>query len=176
VRPVGRLRREDGFTLVELLVATVIILVGLTAVASGFQLATSGVAVGRTQTVAAFLAEQRIEQLKAVAVSNYTGPWVAPLTLAAGTTVENCQTTDIGATSTNCQAAAITKTLSYTRTTVIVDNPVRADGTFGPGCTGVTPLVCKQIHVTVTYRPLTSRGDLSQTRRVDVYAVVAPRN
>ena len=154
---------ERGFTLAEVMVATVIILVGLVAVATGFQYATSGVATGRGETVATFLAEQRLESLKSSAIANYTG-------LTAGTTTEFCQTSNIGVTSSNCQSTAIAGTASYQRTTTITDNP------GGTGCTGVVPLVCKRIRVTVTYRPVTSAGDASQTRTVDLFALVAPRN
>jgi prepilin-type N-terminal cleavage/methylation domain-containing protein len=164
---------ERGFTLAEVLVATFIIVVGLVALASGFQFATSGVATGRGETIASFLAEQRLEQLKAIAMSNYYGSpaWAGTLTLQGGsTTTEYCQTSNIGATGTNCQASAISGTASYVRVTRITDNP------GGTGCTGAAPLVCKRIWVNVTYRPVTNRGDLSQTRAVDVYAVVAPRN
>jgi hypothetical protein len=141
--------------------------------ASGFQFATSGVATGRGETIASFLAEQRLEQLKAIAMSNYYGSpaWTGTLTLQGGsTTTEYCQTSNIGATGTNCQASAISGTASYVRVTRITDNP------GGTGCTGAAPLVCKRIWVNVTYRPVTNRGDVSQTRAVDVYAVVAPRN
>ena len=161
---------EAGFTLAELLVATFIIVVGLTAVATGFQAATAGIATGRGETVAIFLAEQRLEQLKAVALVNFNGPWPSGPSLAAGTTTEFCQTSNIGTTGTNCQGSAISGTASYTRTTVIGDNP------GGAGCTGVAPLICKRIRVSVTYRPVTSRGDLSQLRQVDVFSQVAPRN
>ena len=170
------LTNERGFTLVEVLVATFIIVVGLVALASGFQFATSGVATGRGETVASFLAEQRLEQLKSVAMTNYYGPpagpaWTGTLPLQGGsTTTEYCQTSDIGATGTNCQPTAISGTASYVRVTRITDNP------GGTGCTGTSPLVCKRIWVNVTYRPVTNRGDVSQTRAVDVYAVVAPRN
>src|SRR5207245_2754160 len=40
------MRREGGFTLAEVLVATFVIAIGLTAVATGFQYAMSGVATG----------------------------------------------------------------------------------------------------------------------------------
>lgn len=152
---------ERGFTVVEVVIATFIISIGLVAVAIGFQFATSGIAVGRGETIAAFLAEQRLEQLKATAITNYAG-------LVAATTTENCLPSNIGATGVNCQAGAITGAQSYTRVTTITDNP------GGTGCTGGT-MVCKRIQVSVTYRPVTTRGDLSQTRRVDVYTLVAPR-
>jgi prepilin-type N-terminal cleavage/methylation domain-containing protein len=176
------LTQQRGFTLAEVLVAVFVIMVGLVAVATGFQYATSGVATGRGETIATFLAEQRIEQLKTVAMTNYfgapTGPaWAAGASLLGGplatpvTFTEYCQSSNIGATGANCQATAITGTASYTRVTSIVDNP------GGTGCDNSAPaLVCKRIRVTVTYRPVTTRGDVSQTRTVDVYAVVAPRS
>jgi prepilin-type N-terminal cleavage/methylation domain-containing protein len=61
-----------GMTLVEVLVAVFVITIGLVAVATGMQLATSGVAIGQQQTTAVFLLGQRIENVKAFAVS--TGP------------------------------------------------------------------------------------------------------
>jgi len=161
---------EAGFTLAEVLVATLIIVIGLMAVATGFQSGAAGIATGRGETVGVFLAEQRLEQLKAVALVNFNGPWPSGPSLAAGTTTEFCQTSDIGATGANCQSSAISGTTSYTRTTVITDNP------GGSGCTGVAPLICKRIRVSVSYRPVTSGGDLSQLRRVDVFSQVAPRN
>ena len=155
---------QRGFTLAEVLVAVVIIMVGLVAVASGFQYATSGVATGRGETVAIFLAEQRVEQLKTVAMTNYDPPYPG-LSLATGTT-----TTEFCSGST-CQATAITGTTSYTRVTTITDITTDAGR-----CTGVTPLLCKRIRVTVTYRPVTSRGDVSQARTVDLFAIVTPRS
>jgi prepilin-type N-terminal cleavage/methylation domain-containing protein len=61
---------EDGFTLAELLAAVVIISIGLVAVGAGFSMAISGVEVSRQQTTASFLAEQRIEQIKAAALGS----------------------------------------------------------------------------------------------------------
>jgi prepilin-type N-terminal cleavage/methylation domain-containing protein len=160
---------QRGFTLPEVLVAVFVIMVGLVAVATGFQFATSGVATGRGETMATFLAQQRIEQLKTVAMTNYDPPYPG-VSLAAGTTTEYCQTSNIGASSSNCQSTAFSGATSYTRVTTITDNP------GGTGCTGVAPLLCKRIRVSVTYRPVTSQGDLSQTRTVDLYAVVTPRS
>jgi prepilin-type N-terminal cleavage/methylation domain-containing protein len=168
---------QRGFTLAEVLVAVLVIVVGLVAVASGFQYATSGVATGRGETIATFLAEQRIEQLKTVAMTNYDGPWPTGPSLLGGAalatpvvTTEYCQTTNIGGTGSNCQATAVTGTTTYTRVTSIWDNP------GGTGCTGVAPLLCKRILVSITYRPVTNSGDVSQTRTVDLYAVVTPRS
>jgi prepilin-type N-terminal cleavage/methylation domain-containing protein len=152
------MRGARGFTLAEVLVATAILTIGLVAIATGFQYATSGVATGRGETTSVFLAEQRIEQLKALAMTNFTSA-----TLNAGTTTEYCQPTG----TTNCQGTPTTG--SYTRVTTITDVVA------GTGCPA-TPLSCKQVRVQVSYRPVTSSGDLSMQRSVDVFTVLAPRN
>jgi prepilin-type N-terminal cleavage/methylation domain-containing protein len=159
---------ESGFTLPEVLVATFVILVGLVAVATGFQFATAGVATGRGETVAVFLAEQRLEQLKATALADFTN-----VGLNAGTTTENCQATNIGATTSNCQGGAITTAASYTRTTTIVDS---GNATTCGTAPVAPPILCKRVQVRVTFRPVTTRGDVSQLRTVDVFTMLMPRN
>jgi len=64
---------QRGMTIVEVLVAVFIITIGLVAIATGMQIATSGVATGQQQTTAAFLAEQRLEVIKAFALSTGSG-------------------------------------------------------------------------------------------------------
>jgi len=64
------LANQGGFTLAELLAAIVIIGVGLVAVGAGFDTAIQGIETGRQQTTATFLAEQRMEQIKAAALGN----------------------------------------------------------------------------------------------------------
>jgi prepilin-type N-terminal cleavage/methylation domain-containing protein len=150
---------ERGFTLAEVLVAVAILTIGLIAIAAGFQQATSGVATGRGETTAVFLAEQRIEQLKARAVTNFSAA-----ALAAGTTTDYCA----GAAA--CQATPISGP-SYTRATTITDIANAAVA----GCP-VTPLSCKEVLVRVTYRPVTSSGDLSMQRTVEVFTTLGPRS
>lgn len=58
-----------GMTLTEVLVAVFIITVGLTAVAAGMQLATVSINIGQQETTATFLAEERLEDLKAFSLS-----------------------------------------------------------------------------------------------------------
>src|SRR5262249_59131214 len=77
--------QAHGFTLGEVLVATAVITVGLLALITGFEYATSGVAVGGGETAAVFLAEHRIEQLRAQAMVDFSAP-----TLAATTMTEYC--------------------------------------------------------------------------------------
>jgi prepilin-type N-terminal cleavage/methylation domain-containing protein len=62
---------HGGFTLAEVLLATAIVTIGLTAVAAGFHHALSAVEAGRQLTIALFLAEQRIEQVMAMALIDF---------------------------------------------------------------------------------------------------------
>jgi prepilin-type N-terminal cleavage/methylation domain-containing protein len=61
---------QAGFTLAELLAAVFVISLGLVAVGAGFATAIQGVETGRQQTTATFLAEQRMEQVRATALGN----------------------------------------------------------------------------------------------------------
>jgi prepilin-type N-terminal cleavage/methylation domain-containing protein len=143
----GRSRLDDrGFTLGEVLVAALVLAVGLVGITSGFQYATSGVEAGKGETTAAFLAEQRLEWLKALALANWTSA-----TLEAGTTTE-----DYG---------AIADAALYRRVTTITDSPGGACGAH-----------CKLVRVTVFYRPVTAQGQLDQERRLDVVTMLVTRS
>ncbi len=92
------MRKADGFSLVEVLIAAAILAVALLAIASMFPTAHTNVDWSGDQTVAVTLAQQRIETLR-------NQPYIA---LAAGTTTET----------------AIPGYTDYTRTTTIqVDIP-----------------------------------------------------
>lgn len=136
---------ERGFTLAEVLVAAFVLTVGLTAVVTGFQYARGALEAARGETTAAFLAEQRLEHLKAVSLAS----WPAA-DLAAGTTVE--------------EYGSIPGTSAYRRVTSIADSP---GGSCGERC--------KLARVTVFYRPLTASGQLDQERRLDVVTILVSR-
>lgn len=145
-RPVARrFTRERGFTLAEVLVAAFILAIGLVAVATGFQYATSGVETGKGETTATFLAEQKLEQLKALALTDWTNA-----SLSAGTTTEGYGT--------------IASASAYRRVTTITNNP-------GGTCTAN----CKLVQVSVFYKPVTGSSQLNQERQVDVITMVASR-
>ena len=99
-------REQGGFTLAEVLVACAVVSVGLVAVASGFGFGVDGVEAGRQQSTAVFLAEQRIEQAKTLAMK---------------------QTGLVQLTSTNLPATEAYNSISgaptYRRTTTITDTP-----------------------------------------------------
>ena len=147
VRPAIARNTERGFTMIETVMATFILSVGLLAIASGMLYATAGIAAGRGETTAAFLAEQRIEQLKNMALTSWTDP-----ALNAGAVTEAYGT--------------IPNASFYQRVTTITDNP------GGTGCASS----CKRIQVSVSYKPVTSRGTVGEERKVDVYALVVSRS
>lgn len=136
--------------------------IGLMAVAIGFQQAGSGVAGAGGETAAVFLAEQRIEQLRAVAMTDF-----AAASLGAGTTTEHCVAGHVAGSTAACQGGA-SGGPAYTRNTTITDV------TAGVGCPTV-PLSCKQVDVSVSYRPVTSAGQLDQVRSVRLVTVLGPR-
>ena len=136
--------------------------VGLLAVATGFRFATSGVATGGGETAAVFLAEQRIEQLRAHAMIDF-----AAVALNAGTTIEYCGAGRLPAGTPNCQDTEASGA-SYVRRTEIT----HVSG--GVGCPA-SPLWCKEIRVRVSFNPVTSAGALDQPRAVDIVTVLGPR-
>ena len=136
---------EAGFTLAEILVACAIISVGIVAVATGFGIGVDGVEAGRQQSTAVFLAEQRIEQAKELAMRQ-TG--LVQLTVA------NLPATEAYGTITGAPP-------SYRRTTAIIAN---AGGT--PGA---------RVDVVVFYRPVTGRGVLTIERSVSLSIFLANR-
>ena len=135
-----------GFTLVEILIAAAVIGVGLMGVAAGFLHAVGGLESGRQQTTAIFLAEQRIEQLKAGALDNF--PKVSPA---------NYPDEGYGSVSSNGVTVA-----GYRRTVTIVD---------APG--GLAPT--KLVEVTVFYRPVVGFGVLAAERQVRLSVLLTDR-
>ena len=140
-------RDQGGFTLAEVLMAVAVIGLGLLAVMMGFNYATTGTEAGRQQTTALFLAEQRVEAVRSIAVNvaaaNY---WVDPQ-IAEGATTEAYGT--------------IPNAAKYRRVTTITNS--------------LPPINWKRIQVDVFYRPVTERGTLTQERQVTVVAIVSRR-
>ena len=63
---------ERGLTLAEVLVATVIIAAGFLAVLTAFPQAMSGVQTGNEESMATFLAQQKLESLRSAAFNDST--------------------------------------------------------------------------------------------------------
>ena len=145
------MRAASGFSLVEILVATSVLAIGFVAVATGFQYATVSVETGRGETAATFLAEQRLESLRSLALAD----WTSPL-LAAGVTRE--------------AYGSIPNAPGYRRDTAI-------DNYGGDDCTDAasTAVTCKRVRVTVHYRSVAGAGGIQGERRVDLLTVLVVR-
>jgi prepilin-type N-terminal cleavage/methylation domain-containing protein len=142
---------KGGFTLAEIMVACAIISVGLVAVATGFGFGVDGVEAGRQQSTAVFLAEQRIEQAKELAMRQ-TG--LVQLTVA------NLPATEAYGSITGAPP-------SYRRTTTIT--------TYVAGAPVGSTFDGKQVDVVVFYRPVTGRGVLATERSVSLSIFLAAR-
>jgi len=144
--PRRRAARERGFTLVEIIVAAAVIGVGLVGVVAGFLHAVGGLEAGRQQTTAVFLAEQRMEHLKAAALAD-----LRQVTAAC------CPDEGYGSITSDGQAMP-----GYRRTVTIID---------APG--GLTDT--KLVDVDVFYRPVVGFGVLASERSVRLSALLAAR-
>ena len=136
---------QAGFTLAEIMVACAVISVGLVAVATGFGLGVDGVEAGRQQSTAVFLAEQRIEQAKELALRQ--------------TGLVQLNTTNLPLTEGYGTIAGAPP--RYRRTTTITSNPGGLQGA--------------RVDVTVFYRPVTGRGVLTTERSVSLSIFLASR-
>ena len=138
---------QRGMTLAEVLVAVVIIMIALLALLSGIPVASYGIQEGNQLTTATFLANQRLEQVKAASWTDQ--PAVDTVGVSASATAAPVA----GATTTvpdeNPVAAPYTQ---YTRQVRITDCSA------GAGCGGIIDAGMRQVTVTVSYQPMTGVG------------------
>lgn len=137
---------ESGFTLVEVIVAAAVIGLGLVGVVAGFLAGVGGLEAGRQQTTATFLAEQRMEQLKARALASFPDVTTASYPAEAYGSIMNNGYRMPG----------------YRRTVTIVDAPAALADT-------------KLVEVGVFYRPVMGFGVLATEREVRLSALLAAR-
>ena len=136
----GAVRSTAGFTVAELLAAIFVIAVGLVAVGAGFATAIQGVETGRQQTTATFLAEQRMEQIRATALGD-------PLVACMGFT-------NITSACFPAQAyGTIASAPGYRSTVTITDYTVAGN------------VVRKRVDVEVFYQPIVAWGVLVTAER-----------
>lgn len=147
---------DGGFTLAEILTATAIIAVGLVATAVALQHGISGIELGRGESTATFLAEHTLEELKGLALVDWTNARLQP-----GTTTEYCQLS----TTIVCTATAPATAASFRRTITVVD------GVGGP-CSAH----CKTVSISVVFRALSGIGQFHQQRRVDIATMFVARS
>jgi prepilin-type N-terminal cleavage/methylation domain-containing protein len=143
---------HSGFTLAEVMVAMAIVAVGLVATSAALQYGLSGIETGRGESAAVFLVEQKLEELKGIALVAWSDTALQP-----GTTTEYCHTSG-GDCSATMTAGSLRRTTTVTQ-----------------GTGGVCTAACKMVSVSVLYRPLTALGQLDQERRVDIRAMFVSR-
>jgi prepilin-type N-terminal cleavage/methylation domain-containing protein len=150
---IRRLVPDAGFTLAEVLTATTIVAIGLVAAAVAFQHAISGIETGRGESIATFLAEQKVEELRGVALVDWAAAALAP-----STTTEYCRPSGDRCTVTPAPGA-------YRRATTVADSPA-----------GTCPSTrCKMVRVVVFFRSITGESQLDQERRIDITTMFASR-
>jgi prepilin-type N-terminal cleavage/methylation domain-containing protein len=149
LKGIRRAGGQAGFTLAELLAAVFVISLGLVAVGAGFATAIQGVETSRQQTTATFLAEQRMEQVRAAALGNSL---VACMGFANVTGV--CFATQA--------YGAIPNAPDYRSTVTITDYIVNG------------AVARKRVDVEVFYRPIVAWGvQLSAERSVRLSTLIA---
>jgi type II secretory pathway pseudopilin PulG len=146
---------EAGFTLVEIIVACGVIGTGLVAASYGFTTGVQGVETGRQQTTALFLAEQRMDQVKAAAL-RATEPPLGYVTAA------NFPNEGYG---------AITPTAAFPkfRRTVTITPYTGPAGGLPVGTQGI------RVDVSVFYRQITAAGVPTTERQVQLSTFLASR-
>jgi prepilin-type N-terminal cleavage/methylation domain-containing protein len=160
------LGNDRGITLVEILIATVIISIGLVGLAIVIPLSSYGLHEGSSLSTATFLAEQRLEEVRNAtwtatpAANDCLG--VGPTAAATSTTCARPAVgTQVACTSgTACTTypdeASVTGYPAYSRTVRITDCGVTA-------CASVTNNKMRLVRVTVTYRPISGVGGSAST-------------
>lgn len=143
---------QAGFTVVEVLMAMTVIIVGLLGTVAGFQHAFTGIETGRGESAATFLVEHKLEELKALALLDWANPALQP-----GTVTEYCHP----AAAPGCSAMPHVASL---RRTATISNAVGACSTR-----------CKVVTISVFYRAVTAVGQLDQERRVDASTMFVSR-
>lgn len=132
-----RFQPEGGFTIAEILAATGVLMIGMVALLTSMTYGVSGMDQGRKSTTASFLAEQRLEQIKAFSLSTVAGQGWVNLTAA------------------NFPAEAYGTIAGYTeyRRTVTITDIADPDGIVRT----------KQVAVQVFFRPVAGAGLTQET-------------
>jgi prepilin-type N-terminal cleavage/methylation domain-containing protein len=141
------LRQEGGFSLIEVLIACAIISTGLFFVMYGLSMGIQGVETGRQQSTAIFLAQQRMDQVK-----------------AASQNADDLASVNAGAFPAEAYGAiigpgAIAGALNFRRT-------VNLTFYVGPAAGLPQDLKAVRIDVDVFYRPIMADGVLTTERSV----------
>lgn len=143
---------DDGFTLVEILAATALIGIALVAMSAAVQHGLSGIEIGRGASVAVFLLEDKLEELRALSLVDWDNDALVP-----GTTTDYCQPSGV-----TCSPMPAPGAFKRTTTVSAAESSPCAPR-------------CKLVTVSVFYRPITPLGQLDIERRVDAGAMFVLR-
>jgi Tfp pilus assembly protein PilV len=127
-----RVRGRDGFSFIEALLAVAVIGLGLLAVSSLFPTGYSNITYGGRTTTALALAQQKLEQLKAIAESTALDKGFDGINTSPGRCPANSETV----------ADPVVPTVIYTRTCTL---------TTDAGATGTLLGDLKRVRVSVTW-------------------------
>jgi len=144
---------QQGITIVELVIAIVIIGVGLVALSSAIPIAAYGIQEGNQLSTATFLANQQLEQVrnrKWCATCGAAGAAVDTLGLSASGTA--APVGDGGAVTFPDESPIAAPYGGYSRAVRI------SSCSLAPGCSGILDAGLRQVTVTVTYQPMTGIG------------------
>lgn len=137
----------SGFTLIDVIVAAAVIALGLLGLVAGVLQGVGGLEAGHQQTTAVFLAEQRMEELKAGALNRFSN-----------VTTERYPSEGYGGVSSDGGQAIP----GYRRTVAITDMP-----------SGLA--AAKLVEIDVFYRPVVGFGVLASERSVRLSALLTDR-
>ncbi len=163
-----RRRDQFGFTLAEIMVAVAIILIGLVAVIQWFPFGTQGMDTGKRQSTAVFLAEQKLEQIKAFSLSAAAGQGFLTVTPPGGACF------NAGNPCANDGVNAIPGYPEYSRTVTVqcvVTQP--APPVVNAACPATA--TARLVRVQVGYQRVTTTGVFAGATQVDFATMIVCR-
>jgi hypothetical protein len=163
----ARLANERGITVAEVLIAAAILGLGLAALMGVVPVASYGIQDGNQTSTGTFLAQQRLEQVRAAAWTA-TSDCVGLSPDAASPPAPSGSTCGGATTPTFPDEAAVAGFAQYARSVRITDCGVTP-------CGLVTHAAMRLVTVTVTYRPLSAAGGSNANTSVTLEWLVAQR-
>ncbi len=162
-----QMRNQAGMSLVEVLVASSVVAVGLSGLLSAVPLAAYGIHEGQNLSTATFLANQRLEEVRNAQWTQ--SPVADSLGVSASSTAAPV-TAGVGVTFPD-EAPMAAPYAGYTRTVRITDCGV------GLGCGGIIDSGMRQVVVSVSYTPVTGTGQAAAgtTKAATVGLIMAQR-
>ena len=159
-RQAGRWQRavrdQRGFTVAELLAASVVIGIALLALLQTIPLSAYGIQEGSQQSTAVFLANERMEQVKNAQWADVPYPYTPPSPPVDNVGVSASATAAPvnagGFTTFPDENPVAAPYAGYTRQVRIIDCSI------APGCGGLQKPDMRQVTVTVSYAPMTGVG------------------